>query len=190
MQSSESKDTSLETRHQLASKAFTHMAQYDEAISDYFRKQCSKDIFQMLLQYGMNPHQTPTQLYALKPKLLITVLNGAPGFKTQKRNNDVIDKSLFSNFITKNKDLPESALRDLIVATIAVKYTQSNSVCYTKNGQYQILNTFNKEIFQTGFVWATRPFYFAFGGKRVESKKGQAQRFQNHTTSRLACEMD
>ncbi|XP_070263437.1 bifunctional purine biosynthesis protein ATIC-like [Myotis yumanensis] len=39
MQSSNSKDTSLETRHQLALKAFTHMAQYDEEISDYFRKQ-------------------------------------------------------------------------------------------------------------------------------------------------------
>ncbi|XP_017390405.1 bifunctional purine biosynthesis protein ATIC [Cebus imitator] len=54
---------------------------------------------------------------------------------SQKRNNGVVDKSLFSNVVTKNKDLPESALRDLIVATIAVKYTQSNSVCYAKNGQ-------------------------------------------------------
>nr|XP_035941201.1 bifunctional purine biosynthesis protein ATIC [Halichoerus grypus] len=54
---------------------------------------------------------------------------------SQKRNNGVIDRSLFSNVVTKNKDLPEFALRDLIVATIAVKYTQSNSVCYAKNGQ-------------------------------------------------------
>uniref|UniRef100_A0A2K5ZA66 Bifunctional purine biosynthesis protein ATIC n=1 Tax=Mandrillus leucophaeus TaxID=9568 RepID=A0A2K5ZA66_MANLE len=263
--------------------AFTHTAQYDEAISDYFRRQYSKGISQMPLRYGMNPHQTPAQLYTLKPKLPITVLNGAPGFinlcdalnawqlvkelkealgipaaasfkhvspagaavgiplsedeakvcmvydlyKTltpistayarargadrmssfgdfvalsdvcdvptakiisrevsdgiiapgyeeealtilskkkngnycvlqmdqsykpdenevrtlfglhlsQKRNNGVVDKSLFSNVVTKNKDLPESAVRDLIVATIAVKYTQSNSVCYAKNGQ-------------------------------------------------------
>ncbi|XP_025785635.1 bifunctional purine biosynthesis protein PURH [Puma concolor] len=254
MQNSDSKDTSLETRRQLALKAFTHTAQYDEAISDYFRKQYSKGISQMPLRYGMNPHQTPAQLYTLKPKLPITVLNGAPGFinlcdalnawqlvkelrealdlpaaasfkhvspagkallsewadrmssfgdfialsdicdvptakiisrevsdgivapgyedealkilskkkngsycvlqmdpsyspdenevrtlfglrLSQKRNNGVIDKSLFSNVVTKNKDLPESALRDLIVATIAVKYTQSNSVCYAKNGQ-------------------------------------------------------
>uniref|UniRef100_A0A2K5M289 Bifunctional purine biosynthesis protein ATIC n=1 Tax=Cercocebus atys TaxID=9531 RepID=A0A2K5M289_CERAT len=264
-------------------RAFTHTAQYDEAISDYFRRQYSKGISQMPLRYGMNPHQTPAQLYTLKPKLPITVLNGAPGFinlcdalnawqlvkelkealgipaaasfkhvspagaavgiplsedeakvcmvydlyKTltpistayarargadrmssfgdfvalsdvcdvptakiisrevsdgiiapgyeeealtilskkkngnycvlqmdqsykpdenevrtlfglhlsQKRNNGVVDKSLFSNVVTKNKDLPESAVRDLIVATIAVKYTQSNSVCYAKNGQ-------------------------------------------------------
>ncbi|XP_023587038.1 bifunctional purine biosynthesis protein ATIC isoform X2 [Trichechus manatus latirostris] len=54
---------------------------------------------------------------------------------SQKRNNGVIDRSLFSNVVTKNKDLPESAVRDLIIATIAVKYTQSNSVCYAKNGQ-------------------------------------------------------
>uniref|UniRef100_A0A2K5IDR7 Bifunctional purine biosynthesis protein ATIC n=1 Tax=Colobus angolensis palliatus TaxID=336983 RepID=A0A2K5IDR7_COLAP len=267
----------------LESAAFTHTAQYDEAISDYFRKQYSKGISQMPLRYGMNPHQTPAQLYTLKPKLPITVLNGAPGFinlcdalnawqlvkelkealgipaaasfkhvspagaavgiplsedeakvcmvydlyKTltpistayarargadrmssfgdfvalsdvcdvptakiisrevsdgiiapgyeeealtilskkkngnycvlqmdqsykpdenevrtlfglhlsQKRNNGAVDKSLFSNVVTKNKDLPESAIRDLIVATIAVKYTQSNSVCYAKNGQ-------------------------------------------------------
>uniref|UniRef100_A0A673SUH8 Bifunctional purine biosynthesis protein ATIC n=1 Tax=Suricata suricatta TaxID=37032 RepID=A0A673SUH8_SURSU len=80
MQNSDSKDTSLETRRQLALKAFTHTAQYDEAISDYFRKQYSKGISQMPLRYGMNPHQTPAQVYTLKPKLPITVLNGAPGF--------------------------------------------------------------------------------------------------------------
>ncbi|XP_067596792.1 bifunctional purine biosynthesis protein ATIC isoform X2 [Pseudorca crassidens] len=80
MQGSDSKDTSLETRRQLALKAFTHTARYDEAISDYFRKEYSKGISQMPLRYGMNPHQTPAQLYTLKPKLPITVLNGAPGF--------------------------------------------------------------------------------------------------------------
>ncbi|XP_060008155.1 bifunctional purine biosynthesis protein ATIC isoform X2 [Lagenorhynchus albirostris] len=80
MQGSDSKDTSLETRRQLALKAFTHTARYDEAISDYFRKEYSKGISQMPLRYGMNPHQTPAQLYTLQPKLPITVLNGAPGF--------------------------------------------------------------------------------------------------------------
>lgn len=53
----------------------------------------------------------------------------------QKRNNAVIDKSLFANVVTENKNLPEEAIRDLIVATIALKYTQSNSVCYAKDGQ-------------------------------------------------------
>lgn len=53
----------------------------------------------------------------------------------QMRNDAVIDSSLFSNIASQNKNLPESAVRDLIVATIALKYTQSNSVCYAKNGQ-------------------------------------------------------
>lgn len=53
-------------------QAFTHTAQYDEAISDYFRKEYSKGVSQMPLRYGMNPHQTPAQLYTLKPKLPIT----------------------------------------------------------------------------------------------------------------------
>ncbi|XP_007501845.1 bifunctional purine biosynthesis protein ATIC [Monodelphis domestica] len=283
MLNSDTKDTTMETRRQLALKAFTHTAQYDQAISDYFRKEYSKGISQIPLRYGMNPHQKPAQLYTVKPKLPLTVLNGSPGFinlcdalnawqlvkelrealgisaatsfkhvspagaavgvplseeeakvcmvhdlyksltplsiayarargadrmssfgdfiavsdvcdvttakiisrevsdgiiapgyeeealkilskkkngsycvlqmdpcykpeedeirtlfglhLSQKRNNGVIDKSLFNNIVTKHKDLPEPAIRDLIVATIAVKYTQSNSVCYAKNGQ-------------------------------------------------------
>uniref|UniRef100_S4RKR0 Bifunctional purine biosynthesis protein ATIC n=1 Tax=Petromyzon marinus TaxID=7757 RepID=S4RKR0_PETMA len=53
----------------------------------------------------------------------------------QKRNDAVIDRTLFSNVVTARKELPEEAIRDLIVASVAVKYTQSNSVCYAKNGQ-------------------------------------------------------
>lgn len=53
----------------------------------------------------------------------------------QKRNDAVIDKNLFANIVSKRKDLPAEAIRDLIVATIALKYTQSNSVCYAKDGQ-------------------------------------------------------
>lgn len=50
-------------------------------------------------------------------------------------NNIKIDESLFENIVTKNHDLPESAKRDLIIALITLKYTQSNSVCYAKDGQ-------------------------------------------------------
>ncbi|XP_067012086.2 bifunctional purine biosynthesis protein ATIC [Anabrus simplex] len=53
----------------------------------------------------------------------------------QMRNNAVIDKNLFAKVVTTKKELPESAVRDLIVATIALKYTQSNSVCYARDGQ-------------------------------------------------------
>ncbi|KAG5347776.1 PUR9 protein, partial [Acromyrmex charruanus] len=276
-------NTSLKTRQTLALKAFTHTAEYDNSISDYFRKQYSADVSQLTLRYGMNPHQKPAQIFTTLEKLPLTVLNGSPGFinlcdalngyqlvkelksalnlpaatsfkhvspagaavgvpldnihaklcqvddlhdqltplaaayarargadrmssfgdfialsepcdvitakiisrevsdgiiapgyseealqilkkkkggaycvlqidpsyvpspierKTlyglvmeQKHNDAVIDKPVFDNVVTKSKTLSENAIRDLIVATITVKYTQSNSVCYAKDGQ-------------------------------------------------------
>ncbi len=53
----------------------------------------------------------------------------------QGRNNFEINEELLSNIVTKNKELPESAKRDLIIALITLKYTQSNSVCYAVDGQ-------------------------------------------------------
>ena len=53
----------------------------------------------------------------------------------QGRNELKIDASSLDNIVTENKDLPESAKRDLIVSLITLKYTQSNSVCYAKDGQ-------------------------------------------------------
>ena len=53
----------------------------------------------------------------------------------QKRNNDQITEALLQNRHKKNKELPEEAVRDLLIAMIALKYTQSNSVCYVKDGQ-------------------------------------------------------
>ena len=53
----------------------------------------------------------------------------------QGRNNFKIDRELLTNVVTANKDLPESAIHDLIVALITLKYTQSNSVCYAVDGQ-------------------------------------------------------
>uniref|UniRef100_A0A673J2R8 Bifunctional purine biosynthesis protein ATIC n=1 Tax=Sinocyclocheilus rhinocerous TaxID=307959 RepID=A0A673J2R8_9TELE len=80
MESSDNHDTTMETRKTLALKAFTHTAQYDVAISDYFRREYSRGISQLPLRYGMNPHQAPAQLYTLRPALPLTVLNGSPGF--------------------------------------------------------------------------------------------------------------
>ena len=53
----------------------------------------------------------------------------------QGRNNFEINRALLQNIVTENKDMPESAVRDLIVALITLKYTQSNSVCYAVDGQ-------------------------------------------------------
>ncbi len=53
----------------------------------------------------------------------------------QGRNNIKIDESLLTNIVSENKNLPDNAKRDLIIALIALKYTQSNSVAYAKDGQ-------------------------------------------------------
>ncbi|XP_015127714.1 bifunctional purine biosynthesis protein PURH isoform X2 [Diachasma alloeum] len=283
MELSAEKDTSPETRQVLALKAFTHTAQYDDAISDYFRKQYSSGVSQLSLRYGINPHQKPAQIFTTLEKLPLTVVNGSPGFinlcdalnayqlvkelrgalnlpaatsfkhvspagaavgvpldpvqaklcqvddlleqltplatayarargadrmssfgdfvalsdtcdvptakiisrevsdgiiapgytpealeilrkkknggycvlqmdpdyvptpverKTlfgltmeQPRNSAVVNDNTFSNLVSNNKELTDAGRRDLIVAMIAVKYTQSNSVCYAKDGQ-------------------------------------------------------
>ena len=53
----------------------------------------------------------------------------------QGRNELKIDRELLKNVVTANKDIPDEAARDLIIALITLKYTQSNSVCYVKDGQ-------------------------------------------------------
>ena len=53
----------------------------------------------------------------------------------QGRNELKIDENFFSNIVTENKEMPESAKIDLAIAMITLKYTQSNSVCYVKDGQ-------------------------------------------------------
>ena len=53
----------------------------------------------------------------------------------QKRNDIKITEELFNNIPTKNKNITESAKRDLLISLITLKYTQSNSVCYAKDGQ-------------------------------------------------------
>jgi phosphoribosylaminoimidazolecarboxamide formyltransferase/IMP cyclohydrolase len=53
----------------------------------------------------------------------------------QKRNNLIPDATILRNIVTQNKTLPESAVRDLVLAMITLKYTQSNSVCLALDGQ-------------------------------------------------------
>lgn len=268
-------------RQEMALKAFTHTAGYDEAISGYFRQQYANNQSQMFLRYGMNPHQKPAQVFVRDGELPFKVKNGSPGFinlldalnswqlvkelkaatnlpaaasfkhvspagaavgvelsdkekvvymvediqgltplacayarargadrmssfgdwvalsdvcdvvtakiisrevsdgiiapgytpealeilskkkggkytvlemdpnyepneiesrelygitMQQRRNTRKIDESLLANIVSENKNVPDNAKRDLIVATIALKYTQSNSVCYAKDG--------------------------------------------------------
>lgn len=53
----------------------------------------------------------------------------------QGRNNFKINRELLGNIVTDNKNMPESAVRDLIISLITLKYTQSNSVCFAADGQ-------------------------------------------------------
>lgn len=275
-------EISSDLRNKLALKAFEHTADYDTAISDFFRKQYSENKSQLALRYGANPHQKPAQAFVTQQEELpFKVLSGSPGYINlldalnswplvkelsaslnlpaaasfkhvspagaavglplsdvekqiyfvadidnlsplacayarargadrmssfgdwialsnivdvptakiisrevsdgviapgfepealeilskkkngkycilqidpnytpeplesrqvygvtlqQKRNDAIINKSSFKEIVSQNKNLPEQAVIDLTVATIALKYTQSNSVCYAKNG--------------------------------------------------------
>lgn len=69
-----------------------------------------------------------------KPELLETKQVFGITFE-QERNEAKITADLLVNRPTKNKEIPESAQRDLLIALITLKYTQSNSVCYVKDGQ-------------------------------------------------------
>ena len=58
------------------------------------------------------------------------------GITFEQGHNDLkIDRSLLNNIVTENKNLPDEAAEDLLIALITLKYTQSNSVCYVKDGQ-------------------------------------------------------
>lgn len=72
MADNNSLDTSLETRKSLALKAFVHTAEYDDAISKYFRLQYAVDKSVIPLRYGMNPHQKPALLYTTSEQLPLT----------------------------------------------------------------------------------------------------------------------
>ncbi|TID29797.1 hypothetical protein CANINC_001612 [Pichia inconspicua] len=279
--SNENNEVSIELRQKLALKAFEHTADYDTAISDFFRKKYSENISQLPLRYGANPHQKPAQAFVTEGELPFKVLSGSPGYINlldalnswplvkelsaslnlpaaasfkhvspagaavglplsdiekkiymvenienlsplanayarargadrmssfgdfialsnivdlptaqiiskevsdgviapgyepealellkskkkgkycvlqidpnynpssiekrqvygitleQKRNDAIFNSSTFKEFVSKNTNLTEQAAIDLTVATIVLKYTQSNSVCYTKNG--------------------------------------------------------
>ncbi|GME69407.1 unnamed protein product [[Candida] boidinii] len=274
-------EITADSRNKFALKAFEHTADYDTAISDFFRKKYSEGVSQLPLRYGANPHQKPAQAFVTKGELPFKVLSGSPGYINlldalnswplvkelsaslnlpaaasfkhvspagvavglplsdiekqiyfvsdidnlsplanayarargadrmssfgdfialsnivdvptakiisrevsdgviapgfepealeilkkkkngkycilkidpnytpdnsesrqvygitlqQKRNDAIINSSSFKEIVSKNTNLTEQAAIDLTVATIALKYTQSNSVCYAKNG--------------------------------------------------------
>ena len=115
----------------------------DAAVAEYLKAEVSDGI--------IAPGYTPEALEILKTKKkgnynVIEIdpdyVPGAQECKDvfgitfeQGHNNFRIDASLLENIVTANKELPEAAKIDMIVSLITLKYTQSNSVCYVKNGQ-------------------------------------------------------
>ncbi|VUC36097.1 unnamed protein product [Clonostachys rosea] len=77
----EAGEISETSRNRYALKAFEHTADYDSAISDFFRKEYASDGDQYLaLRYGANPHQKPAAAFTAEGKLPFKVLGGAPGY--------------------------------------------------------------------------------------------------------------
>ncbi|CAK7891861.1 bifunctional purine biosynthesis protein Ade17p [[Candida] anglica] len=73
-------EVSADARNRYALKAFEHTADYDVAISDFFRKQYSENVSQLPLRYGANPHQKPAQAFVSQGELPFKVLSGSPGY--------------------------------------------------------------------------------------------------------------
>ncbi|KAI9017515.1 cytidine deaminase-like protein [Gaertneriomyces semiglobifer] len=120
------------------------------ALSDECDESTAKIISREVSDGVIAPSYTPAALDILKKKKggKYTVLQIDPKYEPeemevrqvyglhmkQKRNDLRITQETFKNVVTKGKGVSDENLRDLVVATIAVKYTQSNSVCYAKNG--------------------------------------------------------
>mmetsp|Transcript_25056 Transcript_25056/g.41069 ORF Transcript_25056/g.41069 Transcript_25056/m.41069 type:complete len:343 (-) Transcript_25056:653-1681(-) len=114
----------------------------DEATAKYLKKEVSDGI--------VAPSYTPEALEILKSKKggKFIILEATPNYNpgdleyrevygmtfSQKRNDVVIGKEHMEKVVTSKKDLDEAAVRDLIVASICIKYTQSNSVGFSKDG--------------------------------------------------------
>ena len=121
------------------------------ALSDVCDETCAKLIKREISDGIIAPGYTPEALEILRSKrkgnynIVKIDPEYVPEEKEQKqvfgitfeqgRNNFKINRELLTEIVTKNKELPESAIRDMIVALITLKYTQSNSVCYAVDGQ-------------------------------------------------------
>ena len=121
------------------------------ALSDTCDKQTALLIKREVSDGVIAPGYTPEALAILKEKRKGTynVIEMDPAYQPtlteckdvfgitfeQRRNDLKIDESLLKEMPTQNKHIPEDARRDLLIALITLKYTQSNSVCYAKDGQ-------------------------------------------------------
>ncbi len=121
------------------------------ALSDKCDVTCAKLIAREVSDGVIAPDYDPEALEILKAKKkgAYNIVKIAPDFVPapveckqvygitfeQGRNNFEINRALLQDIVTNNKEMPEDAKRDLIIALITLKYTQSNSVCFAKDGQ-------------------------------------------------------
>ncbi|MBQ5441542.1 MAG: phosphoribosylaminoimidazolecarboxamide formyltransferase [Firmicutes bacterium] len=121
------------------------------AISDKVDVTCARLIQREVSDGIIAPDFEPEALEILKSKKKgnYTIIKMdpdyvAPEIETKQVNGVVFEQGhnfykisadLFNEIVTENKDLPESAVRDMIIALITLKYTQSNSVCFAEDGQ-------------------------------------------------------
>ena len=121
------------------------------ALSDECDETCAKIIAREVSDGVIAPSYSPKALEILKAKRKGTynVVKIDPSYIPEEketkdvfgitfeqgRNNYKINKELLTNIVTANKNLPEEAVIDMIIALITLKYTQSNSVCYAHDGQ-------------------------------------------------------
>ena len=121
------------------------------SLSDVCDVSCARIIAKEFSDGIIAPGYDPEALEILKGKKkgAYTIIRIDPEYKPQSvehkdvfgitfeqgRNEVKIDNSLLENVVTKNKDIPESAKHDMIISLITLKYTQSNSVCFVKDGQ-------------------------------------------------------
>ncbi|HOJ78993.1 MAG TPA: phosphoribosylaminoimidazolecarboxamide formyltransferase [Bacillota bacterium] len=121
------------------------------AISDTVDEATAKILSKEVSDGIIAPDYTPEALAILSKKRKggYNVLKVAPTYEPeemelkevfgivfeQRRNNLSLGPELLTNIVTKNKDIPEAAKQDLIIAMITLKYTQSNSVCFALGGQ-------------------------------------------------------
>lgn len=121
------------------------------ALSDVCDVTCAKLIAREVSDGIIAPGYEPEALEILKKKKKgnYNIIKIDPAFKPcpvehkqvygitfeQGRNEFEINRALLENIVTENKNIPDDAVRDLIIALITLKYTQSNSVCFAKDGQ-------------------------------------------------------
>ena len=121
------------------------------ALSEPCDLTCAKIIKREVSDGIIAPGFTPEALELLKTKKkgAYNIVQIDPSYKPQeeekkqvfgitfeqKRNDYTVDMDSFTNIVTASKDLPEAARRDLVIALITLKYTQSNSVAYAADGQ-------------------------------------------------------